>query len=163
MKRSFIATFSLMAAALLMAACLFSGCVGNSASNVNSEQQANRAYMSQVNEIMDQVSVELEEFVNAVSAGDVVGMRAQAEDASRALAKISSLEPPEALKDIQQSYVDGVAKLQDALNQYVTLYAETDSASFNSANFEERLASIQSLYDEGVAALKKGDEDAAGL
>lgn len=162
MKRSFIAMVAAAAVTAMLAMGLLAGCMGT-APAVNTEQQANRAYMSQVNQIMDEVTVQLDAFVEAVSSGDVVAMRTQADNASQALAQMSALEAPEALKDIQQSYVDGTGKLQDALDQYVALYAETESGSFDSTTFNERLGKIQDLYNEGVAALQKGDEDAAAL
>lgn len=162
MKRSFIAILTVAALASLLAAGLLAGCMG-SAPAVNTEQQANRAYMSQVNEVMDEVTVQLDQFVEAVSSGDVVAMRTQADSASRSLSKMAALEAPEALKGIQQSYIDGTGKLQEALDQYVALYAETESGSFDSSTFNDRLSEIQERYNEGVAALQKGDEDAAAL
>lgn len=163
MKRSLTALLSTMAAVVLLTAGLLTGCMGSAPAAGNTEQQANRAYMSQVNEIMDEVASQLDEFVNAVSTGDVVAMRTQADNATRTLDKISSLEAPEELKGIQESYVDGSSKLKDALSQYIDLYAETESGSFDSSTFEKRIAEIQTLYNDGVAALQKGDEDAAAL
>lgn len=162
MKRSFTAILTAAALVSALSAILLVGCMG-SAPAVNTEQQANRAYMSQVNEIMDEVTVQLDQFVEAVSSGDVVAMRTQADSASRSLDKMSALEAPDALKDIRQSYIDGTDKLREALDQYVALYAETESDSFDSSTFNDRLSEIQELYNEGVAALQKGDEDAAAL
>lgn len=163
MKRSLIALLSSMVLAALVFGGTLAGCSSGAANSINNAQQANRAYMSQVNEIMDEVTGELDEFVQAVSSGDVVSMRSLASNASDALDKISALEAPDELKDIQQSYVDGTTKLKEALDEYIDLYTETESGSFDADTFGDRLDSIQSLYNEGVEALQKGDEDAAAL
>lgn len=162
MKRKLIAASTMALAGILLCAAVLAGCASQP-NGGNTEQQANRAYMSQVNQIMDEATGQLDAFVEAVSGGDLVNMRTQANNASRTLAKISQLEAPDALKDIQQSYSDGVSKLQEALDGYIDLYAQVESGSFDSAAFEEQRNQIQSLYDEGVAALQKGDEDAAAL
>jgi hypothetical protein len=128
---------------------------------INSEQQANRTYMSQVNEIMDQLNKELDSFVDAVSRGDIVNMRTQADNAYKTLDKLSTLEAPEALADVQECYVEGTAKMREALDAYISLYTELDAGSFDQSTYTKRIAEVQELYDEGVVALKKGDETAA--
>lgn len=147
--------------------CIAALCLGalaacsNPASNIDSSQQSNRSYMSKVNGIMDQLGDNLGSFVDAVSRGDLVNMRTQAENAYRSLDDLAKLEAPEGLEDVQKSYVDGTEKLRKALNDYIDLYTAAQSDSFDQSTYEEKLASIQSLYDEGVELLKKGDETAA--
>ena len=145
--------------AMVLAAGLAAGCAQTA--TVNSEQQENRAYMSQVNEVMAQLDDELDSFVDAVSRGDVVNMRTQADNAYQVLDKLASIEAPEALADVQQDYADGTKKLREALDSYIKLYSDVDSKSFDQSTYKSRIKDIQSLYDEGVAALKKGDEAAA--
>lgn len=148
------------ACALALVAGVVSGCASNG-SLANEDQQANRAYMSQVNGIMDELGVELDSFVDAVSRGDVVNMRTQADNAYKTLDKLGGLEVPEDLNDIQQNYVDGTSKLREALDGYIGLYTEISAGSFDQSTYDSRIADIQQLYDEGVAALKQGDESAA--
>ena len=143
-------------------AVAMAGCTANT-SSVSPEQQANRAYMSQVNEIMAQLDEQLDSFVEAVSRGDVVNMRTQADNAYQQLDKLSDLEVPDGFSDIQQGYLDGTTKLREALDGYIELYAATESATFDQSTYATRLAQVQSLYDEGVAALKQADESAASM
>lgn len=117
--------------------------------------------MSQVNGIMSELGDNLDSFEGAVSRGDVVNMRTQADDAFKALDSLSSLEAPDELKDVQQKYVDGTAKLREALDGYITLYTDLKSDSFDQSTYASRLSKVQSLYDEGVELLKQADEAAA--
>ena len=117
--------------------------------------------MSKVNGIMEQLGDDLKSFSDAVSRGDVVNMRTQANNAYRSLDELSKLEAPEELADVKQSYVDGANKLRSALDEYIELFTEVDAGSFDQSTYSSRLASVQKLYDEGVELLKKGDETAA--
>ena len=147
--------------ALAMACGLLAGCANQAMTAANEEQQANRAYMSQVNEIMEELGTGLDSFVEAVSRGDVVNMRTQADNAYKVLDKLDELEVPEALEDVQKKYVDGTAKLREALDDYVTLYTEMNSGSFDMSTYDKRIEAIQELYDEGIDLMNEGDETAA--
>ena len=111
--------------------------------------------------IMAQLDDELDLFVDAVSRGDIVNMRTQADNAYLVLGKLSALEAPEALADVHQKYVDGTDKLREALDSYIELYSDVNSKSFDQSTYKTRIEDVQSLYDEGVAALEQGDEIAA--
>lgn len=154
---------ALSACVVMLSAFLLFGCTSGGAGQNNSEQQQNRAYMSQVNEIVLEANGDLDAFVDAVSSGDVVSIRSTANAAAKTLSKLSALEAPEALQDIQDDYSTGSEKLCTALNQYIDLYVNASSGEGGSAPSQEALAAIQSLYDEGVAHLKAGDEAAAAL
>ena len=140
------------------------GCGAGANASATEAQQANRTYMSRVNETMVELDDSLDQFVDAVSRGDVVNMRTQADNAYKMLDKLSGIEAPEELKSVRESYVTGTTKLKEALDGYIALYTELskNDASFDKAAYDAKIAEIQSLYDEGVAALQKGDETAAG-
>ena len=159
MKRMTMALVA-CACALALAAGVFVGC-SPAGSNLTEEQQANRTYMSQVNSIMAQLGENLESFVDAVSRGDVVNMRTQADDAYQVLDQLAAIEAPEDFADIQKQYVDGTTKLREALDEYITLYTEAGSDSFDQSTYGNRIAKVQKLYDEGVDILKTADEAAA--
>lgn len=150
------------ACAVVMVCALFTGCMNGAGNAATSEQQANRTYMAQVNEIMEDLNNGLDSFVDAVSRNDLVNMRTQADNAYQALDKLSDLEAPEALADVQEKYVDGSNKLREALDSYITLYTEMNSESFDMATYNSRIADVQKAYDEGVALLEEGDQTAAG-
>ena len=127
------------------------------------EQQANRTYMSQVNETMVELDGNLDSFVDAVSRGDVVNMKTQADNAYKVLDKLSELEAPEALSDVHKKYVEGTQKLEEALDAYIQLYTEAEKAgkNFEWSGYDERLKEIQDLYDSGIKALEEGDKAAS--
>ena len=157
-----------MATAVCVAAlsAVLAGCAPGASTSATEAQQANRAYMSQVNETMAELDANLDQFVAAVSRGDVVNMRTQADNAYKTLDKLANIEAPEDLKDVKDDYVNGTTKLREALDEYISLYtdaAKSDaSGDVDKAAFNKRIAEIQSLYDEGVALLQKGDETIAG-
>ena len=148
--------------AVILSCGLLAGCANTGANTATEEQQANRAYMSRVNGLMDELGAELESFADAVSRNDIVNMRTQADNAYQALDKLAELEAPEALEDVQQGYVDGTAKLREALDGYIALYTEMNGDSFDQSTYDKRIADIQELYDEGVDLLQKADEAASG-
>lgn len=152
-----------VALAALCAAAITTGCASGASMASAEAEQANRAYMSQVNETMVSLDDNLQQFVDAVSRGDVVNMRTQADNAYKALDKLNGIEAPESMSHIKSSYVEGSGKLRQALDGYITLYTDMSKSgsSIDKATYDKRLAEIQKLYDEGVAALQKGDEDAA--
>lgn len=153
--------------ALLVAAALglgmLAGCSSNSA--VTQQQSDNRNYMSQVNQVMDDLESALANFTDAVSRDDVVGMQTQEENALATLDDLSGIEAPEDLADVKSGYEEGAGKLRDALNDYVALYTEisssTDAQPFDWSTYDARLAEIQQGYDDGIAKLKETDELAA--
>ena len=121
--------------------------------------------MTQVNQTMEDLQSRLDGFTDAVSRGDLVGMRTQADNAYTALDELGKLNVPDDLKDIQQEYVDGTNKLKDALNAYIELYTEIDSATeaqpFDYSTYDQRIADIKSQYDEGIGKLQSGDNKAS--
>lgn len=159
MKR-FYAVVILCVCVFALAAVALTGCSGN-ASSLTSEQQANRTYMSKVNEIMNQLGDQLDSFVDAVSRNDVVNMHTQSENAFTTLDQLSKLEAPEALADVHKKYIDGAGKMREALQEYIDLYTEIDAGSLDQSTYNKRIADVQSKYDEGVSMLKEADEAAA--
>ncbi len=139
------------------------GCTGQSATD--GQQSANRQYLSQVNQVMDDLETSLASFTDAVSRNDVVGMQTQAENALSKLDSLGSIEAPEELAEVQQNYQDGTAQLREALSSYVALYTEissaTESQPFDWSTYDARLAEIQESYDAGIDALEAGDKAAA--
>ena len=144
-----------------LALAALAGCGNTGGTTATTEQQANRTYMSQVNAIMEKLDGKLGVFVDAVSRNDLVNMRTQADDALKTLNELADIEVPEALADIHKKYVDGSKKLSEALNGYVVLYTDMASGAIDQVSYADRLAEIQTLYDEGVKLLEEGDKLAA--
>lgn len=150
-------------AAALGTAALF-GCSA-AGSGTSQQQNGNRQYMSQVNQVMDDLEIALANFNDAVSRDDVVGMQTQSNNALSTLDDLAGIEAPEDLADVKNGYEQGSDLLRTALNDYVALYTEiasaTDGQPFDWSSYDARLAEIQKNYDEGIAKLKEADELAA--
>lgn len=154
-----------LCAAVLMVGTL-AGCAGIEQNSEEAKAQAeNRQFMSDVNAIMEELSQRLGSFNDAVSRGDVITMRTQADDAFKVLDNLESLEAPEVLQDVKQGYVDGSKQLKDALDAYIALYTDlaTNPSAVSTDAYKERLASIQDTYDQAVEKLKSTDEAATQL
>ncbi len=166
MKRSRYAKMlaALCAGVLLVGA--LAGCAQQE-SAASQQQAANRQYMTQVNQKMEDLKTRLASFTDAVSRGDVVGMQTQADNAFKVIDDLNGTDAPDELKDIKQEYVDGANDLKSALNDYVKLYTEIDSATdeqpFDWSTYEQRLADIQKQYDQGMGKLQSGDNKASEL
>ena len=165
-RSSFIRALAAVCASAMLAVAL-SGCMQQTANQANDQQSENREYMTQVNQKMDDLDSRLSDFVDAVSRGDVVTMRTQADNAFKALDELDSQEAPDALKDVKQCYVDGSEQLENALNAYIELYTEIDSATdaqpFDWSTYDQRIADIQAAYNSGLEKLQEGDKTAADL
>lgn len=145
-------------------ACL-SALVGCSASDEQTDAQTqNRQYMSSVNTIMETLDSNMETFAQAVKDGEVVSLSAQLSSVDQCVSDLEGLDVPDAMGDIQTSYVNGAKELQTALSSYVQLYedvkAPANGVAPSSADYNSRLADIQSHYDAGIAALKDADSKA---
>ncbi len=164
MKRTTIRIIACLCACALGMFAL-AGCQPSANSNPEAEAQAaNRTYMSQVNQLMDDISVSLEQFSAAVSANDLTEMRAKATSASKSIDELAALEAPEGLAEVQADYSQGCTLLRDALNAYVTLYTDVENAeSVDALSYQERLTAIQESYNQGIQKLSDGDEKAAAL
>lgn len=154
-----------VALAAAMALAALAGCA-QAGTAANQQQGENRQYMSQVNQVMDDLETQLASFTDAVSRDDVVGMQTQAQNALATLDDLESIEAPESLADVHQNYLEGAASLREALDDYVALYTEISSASdeapFDWGTYEARLAQIQEKYDAGIEKMRDGDALAAG-
>lgn len=150
-----------------LAAAMLAGCTATPQNSLTDEQKANREYMSAVNQKMTTLGSTLDSFNDAVSREDVVTMKTQAANASKVLDELANVETPEAFTDVRTNYVDGAKNLEAALNEYIELYSEIQSATeanhFDWSSYDQRVQTIQSHYDEGVAALKAGDEAVSAM
>jgi len=160
-----IAKLGAIACVLALALAALAGCASSASVAATEAQQQNRDSMSQGHLLMTDLESDLSTFVDAVSRDDLVNMRTQADNAYKKIDKLGELEVPEAMEDIHQKYVEGTGKLREALDAYIALYTDiqsaTDSNPFDWSTYDKRMASIQALYDEGVETLQAADEIAA--
>lgn len=163
MKRKTAIRFISVLCASVIALVALAGCATQDTA-ASQQQSENREYMTQVNQVMEDLQGKLESFTDAVSRGDVVGMRTQADNAFKAIDGLGGLSVPDDLKDVQQEYVDGTGDLKKALNDYIELFTEIDSATeaqpFEWSTYDQRISDIKALYDEGIGKLQSGDNKA---
>ena len=164
MKRTRSAQLVAAACAGVLMVATLGGCAQQDTA-ATQQQAENRQFMTQVNQKMDDLQTRLTSFTDAVSRGDVVGMQTQADNAFKVIDDLNNVNTPDDLKDIKQEYVDGANELKDALNAYIGLYTEIDSATdehpFDWSTYDQRLADIQKQYDEGIGKLQSGDNKAS--
>lgn len=167
MKHSKALKLASAACAAALAFAALTGCTANQESEEQQAQAQNRHYMTQVNQTLDDLNEQLDGFVDAVSRTDLVTMRTQADNAFKTIDELGSIEAPEALAEVKTSYVDGCNALKDALNAYVQLFTDIESATdaqpFDYSTYDQRLQEIQNLYDQGIEKLQEGDEQATNL
>lgn len=165
MKRNLIRLIATVCAAALLAGAL-AGCMSPN-TGATDQQQANRTYMTKVNQTMEDLNGRLGDFDDAVARGDVVTMRTQADNAFTAIDALSAIDTPDAMKSLQSGYVDGCNALKDALNAYIDLYTEIESATeehpFDYGSYDERIKAVQDKYNDGINKLKAADEEALKL
>lgn len=161
MKQSLMTRIAGIACAAVLATGALAGCMPQ---NAGTQQTAERSYLTQVNQTIEDLRERLDGFIDAVSRGDVVSMRTQADNAYQAIDDLSKVEAPDAMKAVQEDYVAGANSLKDALNAYIDLYTEIDAATdaqpFDWSSYDARIASIKELYDEGIGKLQAGDNAA---
>lgn len=146
---------------LLVAA--LGGCAAHD-TQATQQQSLNRQYMMQVNQTMEDFKSQLNDFTEAVSKNDMVGMHTEADKAFKIIADFEKLEAPEDLQDVKSAYLNGMHGLKDALRAYIDLYTEVDTATedkpFDWKTYDERLAKIEKQYNEGMDKLQEGDNKA---
>lgn len=151
----------IVVACAMMLACL-AGC-----SNTNQAENAqaqNRQYMSSVNQIMNKLSGEMEDFAAAVKDDEVLSLSSQLSVVTDCVEELKALDVPEAMKDIHSSYVTGAEEMQTALQLYVSLYQDVEvpkKGSFDYSTYNKRLSEIQDHYNKGVSALEEADKKAS--
>lgn len=85
--------------------------------------------MSQVNQVMEDLANRLDGFNQAVSNGDLVGMKNQSDNAFKAIDDLNALEAPEELKRHSDGIRRWLQRSEDALSQYIDLYTEMENAT----------------------------------
>lgn len=148
--------------ACVLCAVLLAGCADNANAEADAQTQ-NRQYMSSVNTIMETLNGNMADFAVAVKDGEVVSLSSQLSAVDDCVADLEALTVPDAMKDIQTSYVNGAKELQTALSDYVQLYEDVKapkSGSYNYSDYDSRLADIQEHYDAGIKALQDADSKA---
>lgn len=142
------------------------GCAAAPSPHLTEAQKENRAYMSQINGFIENLSSCLDSFNSAVSRYDTVGMKAQISKISDEIDKLSKKDAPEVLAPMKDKYLSALGTLKTALNSYVDLYSAAQQGTtltFTSKAYADKLAAIQKQYDEGLASLKEADAIALDL
>lgn len=142
---------------------VLSACSSSESSGSTDRASQNRNYMSQLNTGIDELRLELENFAELATTGDVVAMRTAADSAQSIVERLRTLSVPEDMNGISEAYLAGCDDLQQALNDYVQLYGESQNEGLSVDAFNDRLATVRSLYDTGMEHLQEGDDLAKNL
>ena len=118
MRKRTIARVLAVALGAALALGALAGCQ-SPATGATDQQQANRTYMTKVNQAVEELNTRLGEFDEAVAQESVVNMRNKANSAFEAIDALAAIDTPDAMKDLQTNYVDGCNKLKDALREGV--------------------------------------------
>ena len=148
-------------AAFAAALVLASGCTAAVQHGQETPAQKHRGFMSQVNSYMDDFGKNMETFSEAVAKNDIVAIKMASEKAFKIQDQINSIDAPDDLSDVKQKYCDGIKKVEEALSDYIKLYSDSTTPSFDQTTYNERIEAIQKKYNEGADLLKEGDETAA--
>lgn len=150
-----------------VAALVLSGCTSSATSTADQQSAANRSYMAQVNQKMEELKTRLAGFNEAVARKDLVSMRTQADNAFRVIDDLSKMTPPDSLVEIQNEYVAGCNDLRDSLNGFISLYSDIQNASatqpFDFSTYGTRLDQINQKYNSGIQYLQSGDQKAVSM
>jgi hypothetical protein len=119
--------------------------------------------MSTMNQKAEDLSTRLDSFVDAVSREDLVSMKIQAESAYEVLDQMINLEAPSDLSEVKDNYDNGIVKLKEALSNYINIYSELESSDLDKSAYDEQIAAVQTLYTEGIDAIKQADQKAQEL
>lgn len=155
---------------LVIAACigmtLFIGCAAPANEAVDEAAQ-NREYMAQVNSLMEDLNEGLTDFSESVSADDLVSMKTNAEKAYKAIDELEKIEAPESLTEVQKEYLDGCKALKKALDGYLDIYTDIDTATeeqpYNFEKYSDQLSKVKDSYEKGIEHLEEGDKLASEI
>ena len=138
---------------------VMTGCNVQSAGTSTDENAAeNRQYMALLNTKTGELDEVLTQFQTAVAAGDAVGMKAAASEASKIVDSIKKSEPTESLTEVKDAYVAGLTDINAAMNDYADLYTQVSAGTLDQSAFDRKLKAIQASYEQAVGKLTAADE-----
>lgn len=118
------------------------------------------AYMSSVKGVFSNIQERMTTFTKAVSAKDAQAALAVLDEVDSQVSKLSDIDVPDGLGDVQKNYVQASKDLAQALRGYVSYKLGGGASASDAAN---TLANIQSTYQKGIDALKAADDAAKSL
>lgn len=138
---------------------LMAGCTIQSAGTSTDEHAVeNRQYMALLNTKTGELKDVLTQFQTAVAAGDAVGMKAAASDASKIVESISTTEATESLAEVKDAYVAGLTDINTVMNDYADLYTQVSNGTVDKATFDRKVKTVQASYDQAVEKLTAADD-----
>ena len=150
-------TFAFIAMCALLGA--LAGCNVQSAGMSTDEHAVeNRQYMALLNTKTGELDEVLTQFQTAIAAGDTVGMKAAATEASKIVDSISNSEPTESLVEVKDAYVAGLTDINTAMNDYADLYTQVSAGTLDQSGFDRKLKIVQASYDQAVGKLTAADD-----
>lgn len=157
-QRSLKKYFSVLVCALCVILAL-AGCTVQAAGTSTDEHAAeNRQYMALLNQKTGELDEVLGKFQEAVSAGDAVGMKAAASDATKIVEAVANMEATMSLSEVKDAYVEGLQSIDASMNEYAELYASVAAGTISQATFNKDIKAVQESYDKAIEQLNAADE-----
>ena len=148
-----------LASALLLACMLAFGLAACAyETDANTDANQNRQCLSTMNGKMGEIKTVMEEFEEAASNGNVVGMRSQLDKADAIKAEIEGLEASDALADAKADYVEALAAMNGVMESYVDVYGKVKDKTMTEAEVSEAVSGIQAEYDKAIEQLQAADQ-----
>ena len=165
MKKNTITRVGILVVITIVMAAVLSSCIPQIGETEEEKaQKAHREYMSQVNRLLDSLTLELDAFGDAVAEENAAKMNSHTDKVKAIIVELRAIKAPEGLAVVHNEYVTGCDELREALEAYVTLYTALNSATeeepFDYATFNEELQKVKKKYDSGIKHLETGDAKA---
>ena len=163
MSKSHITKIFVSLACVLTCCFFLVGCNGQNAIPTanDMEKAATSAYFAEVNSVVGEFNGALADFPADVKDKNVTDMKDKLEASQKILDKFNAIEAPQNCTDIHKNYGDGLLQMQQALSDYVAVYSSFVNGELGNDVLNQRVASIQNSYNNGLDLLNKADKQAA--
>ncbi|MDO5427284.1 MAG: hypothetical protein Q4F54_06665 [Coriobacteriia bacterium] len=145
--------------------CFFmlAGCSGFGfpASQADAEKAVTSAYFAEVNTLVGEFKTTLGDFPADVKEKKVDSMKEKVDAAQKLIDQFSKLDVPKNCEDVHKLYTDGLVQMQQALSNYVQVYSDFVSGSIDNNVLNQRVADVQTSYNQGIDLLAQADKLAA--
>lgn len=148
---------------LSLCAVTLAGCsqFGFPTSVADAEKAASSAYFAEVNAVVNEFKTTLGDFPSDVKEKNVQNMKDKVDASQKLIDQFNKLDVPKNCEDVQKLYSDGLVQMQQALSNYVQIYSDFTAGQIDNSVLNQRIAEVQSSYNQGISLLTQADQLAA--
>ena len=155
----------LIVAICCLGVCVFTlaGCsqFGLPATVADAEKAATSAYFAEVNTVVNEFKTTIGDFSSDVKEKKVDSLKDKVDACDKLVTQFSKLDVPKNCEDVHKLYTDGLVQMQQALSNYVQIYTDFVNGSIDNSVLNQRVADVQSSYNQGLELLSQADKLAA--